>query len=184
MNYRLVSMCLPKNGETGVVRMQNRLFREFGFASSLCLPVSVPLAFMDPTLDRAKAIRSISVPRTGFPIGCVELSIESGCFFLIVEPRGKISELASGLVKTQGALNAESPGRMLIPAAGGIFLGCNESGVSLESAILALSPLPVLKFSSFSLTIMDIEVRAKGAAWWTSVSWEIIYEKRLPKAHI
>jgi hypothetical protein len=70
----------------------------------------------------------------------------------------------------------------LMPVKKGIFLACNETGVELESVKHSMGQLPVLRFSSFSLSLMNIETYAEdGSPWWSDVDWEIVWEKRLPK---
>jgi hypothetical protein len=176
MEYRLVSLSLPKNSDMSVILIQNRLFREFGYTSALCLPVSIPLFFLNPKISRDDALRSLDVPGQSFPIECTELIGERGCFFLRVEPENAISGFARQISQSHG-MDQEDPDRMLIPVRKGIFVSCNETSIPFQSAQQAVGALPPLRFSSFSLTVTD--VLAEGVPWWTNVSWEIIYEKRL-----
>ncbi len=178
MEYRILAITPPKNSDACITAIQNSIFREHGFASALALPVFLPLLFMDPAWNINELIGSLTLPQASFPVVCGDIVGEGCAIYLHADPEGRIRDVAAS-VAARIVPEKATPG--FIPVCSGLFLSCNETNVSLDAIRESVHTEERVSFSSFSLAIADITVRTSGPSWWNDVSWEIVWEKRLPK---
>jgi hypothetical protein len=182
MEYRLVALLPPKNSEMEIIRIQNTMFTEFGLVSGLSLPPCIPLVYIRSRAPKKEIAKTLSLPLQGFRIEVSGLVIDQGFFVLRAEPKEKIAELANRIRKALGEkMERTGTDHILFHPFAGFFAACNETSVPIESAVKAVSTIDGIRFPSFSLAVIDIETFAGGGPWWTDVSWEIVFEKRLPK---
>ena len=180
-----------------ITNLQNAVFRQYGFSSSMALPPCIPLAYGEAPRDNFKLDHELH----SFRIDIENYSVVHDCLFLMVTSGAELSELRSYLKNRVQCLPESGD---FIPITDGFFLSVDETGsirkiIDAGSNALtggvpsrgvpsggvpsggapsggAPSDNTIRGFSSFSIGLL--EIHAAKDAWWNQVDWEIIFEKK------
>jgi hypothetical protein len=181
MRRSLVALLAPGSVEAEVGRVQQRIFHDHGFVSSVALPPLVPVAFLageppaaqdqDQDQDQERVHRdllarlnaAVSAPYRVMLAGAQWCD---GWLYLRVDSGG-----VWGALRAAAAAN-EAPG--WFPASEGFFLGCREAGVEQRGLIQPL--LPSGGFTSSRLAVVLLDTAEEENVWWRRVSMEILDE--------
>lgn len=175
MTRSLVALLAPGSVEAEVGRVQQRIFHDHGFVSSVALPALVPVAFLsgEPSAaqDQERAHRDLLARLNAAVSAPYRVTLAGaqwcdGWLYLRVDSGGVWSAL-----RAAAAAN-EAPG--WFPACEGFFLGCREAGAEQRGLIQPL--LPAGGFTSSRLAVVLLDAAEEAHAWWRRVSMEILDE--------
>jgi hypothetical protein len=168
MRRSLVALLAPGSVEAEVGRVQQGIFHDHGFVSSVALPALVPVAFLagEPPAARTLLARLNAAVSAPYRVTLAGAQWCDGWLYLRVDSGGVWSAL-----RAAAAAN-EAPG--WFPACEGFFLGCREAGVEKRGLIQPL--LPSGGFTSSRLAVVMLDASEEGDAWWRCVSMEILDE--------
>ena len=193
--HRLWVLLPPSNIAATISKLQNAVFKRFGFSSSMALPPCIPLAYAAAPKD----VPEIGHELYSFRIDMKTFSVIQDCVFLTTACTGNLSVLRSRL---QAAVRCLPEPQGFVPLADGFFLSVDETGeiASMVKAGMEVFPGGVPSggvpsdgdpssgthptntpqgFSAFSVALL--EVHAHADPWWRRVVWEIRFEKRVKK---
>lgn len=164
--YRLLALLAPGSIEAEVGALQQAVFSEHGFVSSIALPPLVPVRF----LPRDAPTRLPQVPgrdvTAGFVVRVMGPTWSAGHLFLGLDTGGAWSALRGDDRWTDGPA--------LFPGFEGFYLGCAESEPEARSSMR----LPAMdrRFTSLDIALMSITASGdsgEAGEWWREIHWQI-----------
>jgi hypothetical protein len=194
VDYWILGLKAPTNIEKKVAELQTSLYREWGLASALTLPVMIPISFLPPETASQRptalrsALRRVVGKQTPYFRSASIIEIE-GCLFWDLEPREQLQQLAARC--TEGFAQGDSQQETLFPVGRGFYLGSVEG--PFGSGIASIPAPEPLSFPARAVVLIhvhplmgDIRETAQGTeqdraakqVWWQSLFWEEL--ARLP----
>jgi hypothetical protein len=178
----LVSLVPPGSVEARVGALQRRIFSETGLPSFLALPPMIPIAFLNAEPTRESFELLGKSPHQRYRIVTAEVEREDEAIFLRVETGGLWKDLRA-VVETWKVASSgrQPPGRILFPAREGFFLGCAEGelSASLPPGWHQGFSLPLISFTSATLSLVGVSTVSGKGEWWQDVLWRVIREMPL-----
>ena len=163
----------PPHVQRRIASLQEEIFRRFGSASAMALPVMLPLCWLPGAItpsDLSDALAGLTWTSTLLDHGPRRVGPD---LFLAFDTEDGERGVLSTLDKRLGGLASGSEG--LFPCEG-VFLCSDDNTESLESVVASLSLDPPLSFSRFTCSLARIEAADPPRAWWEAVYWELVGE--------
>ncbi len=182
MTFKLFALTAASDTEKEIEIIRESLYARWGLASSLALPVLIPLLSTPAniTLLRTERLKEIAIPASS-PCTAGDFVDKEGCLLLEVRSSGFIPELRESIKRLLPQF--EMPKfREAFPLCDGFFLAFREDLSGFKEVISSLGPPPGLHFRPEAISVIEIESLKSASAWWEGLEWEETLKLTFKKA--
>jgi hypothetical protein len=173
-------MTPPQDIEMRILTFRSELFSRLGYASSLALPVLIPLCLLKRNIPGQRINEALAARRfSGFPMTGSKVLPISNSFFLSLGQDESVIGLSCECKQILSSLpgGAESPEPEnpidFIPMYPGFFLAYNEKNSDEWEPVVRKIHQPEISFHHFFLSVCVIHIYSRGETWWKQCEWEI-----------
>jgi hypothetical protein len=152
--------------------VQQEIFSRFGLLSAIALPVMIPMKFCSVSVTPSDFASCFNGLEGAFQITGATYGLNESSLYLsakLDEPGVRIWNLLYERLKKLKSSEGVEPFKPFI----GFYLAQEESSVSLEEVVKALGEPPKVRFSSFTYTLIRLELDEPAESWYRDVFWEV-----------
>jgi len=168
MEYFLLAITPSEDIVIKIRNLRNSIFREFGLISSKCLPVIIPIAFSEKTINKDLFL-NIKLTK----------SLTTSNIFLIEEQNIILGIRHTNIIEEIADYLNLSKKKGFISTGKGFYIGTAKTSLQADKILKYLS-IKSIDFPKWKINYLKlIKITTENKNWWESIMWETVWSKKV-----